>query len=103
MKTKSLSFPSASLIRKLHNFTAKAVPICVKCTDISFLKYTDRVKAPTLLTILKMLNNSDVFWNHVWQSAQWRALCTKISEVNESAFFYAGKLTPKILKCLRIL
>ena len=25
--------------------------------------------------------NSYVFWNHTWQSAQWRALCTKISEV----------------------
>ena len=27
----------------------------------------------------------NVFWNHTWWSAQWRALCTKISEVSLSA------------------
>ena len=26
--------------------------------------------------------NSNVFWNHTGKSAQWRALCTKITEVN---------------------
>ena len=29
-----------------------------------------------------------MFQNHTWESAQWRALCTKISEVNLSAFIY---------------
>ena len=32
--------------------------------------------------------NSDLFWNHTWQSAQWRALCTEITEVNLSAVVY---------------
>ena len=54
IKTKSLAFPSAPLIRKLHNFTAKTVPVCVKYTEISFSNYTDREKAPTLLNIQKM-------------------------------------------------
>ena len=29
-----------------------------------------------------------LFWNHTWQSAKWRALCTKISAVSLSAFMY---------------
>ena len=32
--------------------------------------------------------DSDLFWNHKWQSAQWRALCTNITELNLSAFAY---------------
>ena len=32
--------------------------------------------------------NSNVFLNHTWWSAQRRALCTKISEVNVSALIY---------------
>ena len=32
--------------------------------------------------------NSDLFWNYTWQSAQWKALCTKITEVNLSVFVY---------------
>ena len=32
--------------------------------------------------------NSDLFWNHTWKSAQWRALCTKITDVNLSVFVY---------------
>ena len=28
--------------------------------------------------------NSNLFWNHRWYSAQWKALCTKITEVNLS-------------------
>ena len=31
------------------------------------------------------LCNSTMFWNHMWESAQSRALCIKISEVNLSA------------------
>ena len=29
-----------------------------------------------------------MFCSHTWQSAQWRAFCTKITEVNLSAFVY---------------
>ena len=32
--------------------------------------------------------NSTLFWNYTWQSVQWRALCTKITEVNLSGFVY---------------
>ena len=32
--------------------------------------------------------NSDLYWNHTWWSAQWRALRTKITEVNLSLFIY---------------
>ena len=34
------------------------------------------------------LYTSDLFWNDTWYSAQWRALCTEIIEVNLSAFIY---------------
>ena len=45
-----------------------------------------------LSTALRMLRlsflqyNSDLFWNHTWSSAQRRALCTEIIEVNLPAF-----------------
>ena len=29
-----------------------------------------------------VMYNSDLLWNHTWYSAQWRALCTEITEVN---------------------
>ena len=32
--------------------------------------------------------NQTLFWNHMWWSAQWRPLCTMITEVNSSAFVY---------------
>ena len=32
--------------------------------------------------------NSALFWNQTWQSTQWRALCTEITQVNLSAFVY---------------
>ena len=40
-----------------------------------------------LLCVRKESYSSNVFWNHMWSSAQWRTLCTEISEVNFSAYF----------------
>ena len=36
--------------------------------------------------LTKECYNWDLFWNHTWQSDQWRALCTEITEVNLSEF-----------------
>ena len=40
------------------------------------------------LTCCNITYNSDIFWNNTWLSAQWRALCTKVTEVNLSVFVY---------------
>ena len=32
-----------------------------------------------------------MFWNHKWKSAQWRALCTQIVDVNLSSEIYVHK------------
>ena len=32
--------------------------------------------------------NSNLFWNHTWLGAQWRASSSKITEVKLSAFVY---------------
>ena len=36
----------------------------------------------------RRLHMVPLFWDHTWQSAQWRALCTEITEVNLSATVY---------------
>ena len=41
---------------------------------------------PTKIYILSY--NSDLFWNHTWQSAPWRPLHTKNTEVILSVFVY---------------
>ena len=38
--------------------------------------------------MIQLSYNYNVFWNHMWQSAQWLVLCTKLTEINLSAFIY---------------
>ena len=64
-----------------------------ECDRFTEKKHSNTLQSKAVLsTALRMLRisflqyNSDLFWNHTWQSAQWRALCTEFIEVNLSAF-----------------
>ena len=57
--------------------TARYVPLDVSLTFPDSTPCTDEV----VNVISCMLCNSTMFWNHMWYSVPWRALCTKLSKL----------------------